>query len=180
MREYGHRNTRAVISMTPYITLNPTERRLAQFIAKGRYERSRKRGIEDRKQGDQSNEMTDLEGMAAEIAFCRYMNLFPALDIGRYEDWDCILPDGRKVDVKTTVYPSGRLLAVTWKKPKQIDLFALMVGAFPVYRCAGYMTAKDLLSDEHLTDLGHGPVYAASQAELLNIEDLKNGFEKSR
>jgi hypothetical protein len=66
------------------------------------------------------------------------------------------------------------------EKTKADRLFALMVGSFPVYRCAGYMAAKDLLSDEHLTDLGHGPVYAASQAELFSIEELKSGFEKSR
>lgn len=159
--------------MSRYISLTLTERKLAEYIAKSRYERSRKRGIEDRKMGDQSNEMTDLEGIAAELAFCNYMNIYPALDVSRYDDWDCILPDGRKVDVKTTVYPSGRLLAVTWKKDKQIDLFVLMLGQYPTYRCMGYMTAKDLLNEERLTNLGHGPVYAASQAELSSIEELK-------
>lgn len=159
--------------MSRYISLTLTERKLAEYIAKSRYERSRKRGIEDRKMGDQSNEMTDLEGIAAELAFCNYMNIYPALDVSRYDDWDCILPDGRKVDVKTTVYPSGRLLAVTWKKDKQIDLFVLMLGQYPTYRCMGYMTAKDLLSEQRLTNLGHGPVYAASQSELSSIEELK-------
>lgn len=159
--------------MSRYISLTPTERKLAEYIAKSRYERSRKWGIEDRKMGDQSNEMTDLEGIAAELAFCNYMNIYPALDVSRYNDWDCILRDGRRVDVKTTAYPSGRLIAATWKKNRQIDLFVLMLGQYPTYRCIGYMTAKDLLSEERLTNLGHGPIYAASQAELFSIEELK-------
>jgi hypothetical protein len=164
--------------MTPYITLTLAERRLAEFMGNARYERSRRSGIVDRKVGGQSNEETDREGIAAELAFCRYMNLYPPIDIGRYDDWDCRLPDGRRVDVKSTIYPTGRLLSVIWKKPKQIDLFALMVGKFPVYRCAGYMDARILLTDEYLTDLGYGPVYAASQSELLDIEELKNEITK--
>jgi hypothetical protein len=53
-----------------------------------------------------------------------------------------------------------------------------MVGKFPIYQCAGYIEAKVLMTDQYITDLGYGPVYAASQSELLDIEELKNEITK--
>ena len=158
--------------MTPYITLNLTERRLAEFIAKCRYETSRKRGFKNLKVSNEKVEITELEGIASELAFCKYMNVYPDLEI-KVSDWDCVLPNGEKVDIKTTMYSTGKLLAHLNKKGKKIDVFVLALGKFPTYRFAGYALTADLIRDERITDLGYGPTYAMMQADLRDIKELR-------
>lgn len=147
------------------ITLNEAEQRLAKFLAKGRSDANRASNTQDCKIGGQSGELTDLDGIAAEIAFCKIHNVYPDLNLDARPAADCILHNGASVDVKSTRYASGRLLAVRWKKPN-VDMFALMVGVFPSYRYAGSLSAVELLSDTKLRDLGHGMTYAADQSEL--------------
>ena len=55
--------------MTYKISLSENEQRLAIHIGQKRYANARLKNIKDSKIGDQSNEETDLEGFAAELAF---------------------------------------------------------------------------------------------------------------
>lgn len=158
-----------------YVTLSEAEQRLAKYLAKQRYELSREMGLPNKKVGDQSNEMTDLEGIAAEIAFCKLANVYPDLDMTGPKAEDCVLRDGRSVDVKSTIYETGRLLAVRWKESGSVDIYVLMVGKFPTYRCAGFMSSKDLLDECRVINLGHGESYAATQDELSDASQLNIG-----
>lgn len=150
------------------IVLNDTEQRLAKYLAKKRFEHNRKSHTTNARIGPQSDEETDLEGIGAEIAYCKLMNVFPDTNIDERPANDCILKNGKTVDVKTTKYKNGHLIAVC-KKAKmeeQPDIYALMVGVFPKYRFAGMMDSKELLKEERLKDLGYGPTFAAKQQEL--------------
>jgi hypothetical protein len=147
------------------VELTNVEQRLARFLAKARHDNARSQGVKNSKMGDQSDEETDLEGVAAEIAFCRLFNVYPDLQLDIRPVEDCVLSNGRSVDVKSTTYTNGRLLVVRWKKP-DVDLFALMVGQFPKYRYVGSMSAEELLREHRLKDLGHGEGYMADQKEL--------------
>ena len=158
--------------MTPYITLTIPEQRLAQFLAKSRYETNRRKGTTNLKVSPETVEIIELEGISAELAFCRYINVYPDLDL-TISDWDCVLPNGAKVDVKTTMHQNGKLLSHLNKKSKQIDVFVLAIGKFPTYRFAGYALSSELLNDSRLTDLGYGPTYAIPQSELRDIEELR-------
>lgn len=158
--------------MSHFIVLTEAEQRLAKFLATRRYQNARSKGLFNAKMGDQSNELTDLEGIAAEIAFCKLVNIYPDLDLDHTNPADCYLRDGRAVDVKSTIYSSGRLLCVRWKNVTQVDLFVLMVGEFPRYRCAGFMSSAELMQPNRLVDLGHGEGYAATQNELQSIDAL--------
>lgn len=150
------------------IHLNEAEQRLAQYLAKSRYLKSRQMGLTDAKIGPQDNWATDLEGIGAELAFCKSHNIYPSMDVGDLPDADAVLRDGRTVDVKATKYEHGHLLAVRWKG-MNVDLFVLMVGEFPTYRCAGFMPSTELLQEKRLRDFGHGPTYAAAQNELKDF-----------
>jgi hypothetical protein len=147
------------------IQLNEAEQKLARYLAKNRYEQARKLGVENKKMGPQSNEMTDLQGIGAEIAFCKMHNIYPDMNVGSTPLEDATLRDGTTVDVKSTVYKNGRLIVAMWKNPA-IDCYALMVGTFPNYRYAGMMSSKEMMQESRILDLGHGPVYAASQGDL--------------
>jgi hypothetical protein len=158
--------------MSQFVVLSEAEQRLAKFLATRRYQNARSKGLFNAKMGDQSNELTDLEGIASEIAFCKLMNIYPDLDLDHTNSADCFLRDGRAVDVKSTVYNSGRLLSVRWKDASKVDIFVLMVGEFPRYRCAGFMSSAELIQPNRLVDLGHGEGYAATQNELQSIDIL--------
>lgn len=154
--------------MTVWVELNEAEQRLAQFVAKKRYAAAREQNIENSRMGDQSDEDTDLNGVGAEIAWCKMNNVYPDLDVsGPVKGPDGMTRTGVRVDVKGTKYPNGHLLAVRWKGQGEVDVYCLMVGELPRYRCAGYMVAEELLRPERLKDFGHGPGYAASQDELF-------------
>jgi len=148
------------------IELNDAEQRLARFLAKQRHSAARKKGIKDKRIGKQSAELTDLEGIAAEIAVAKAMNVYPDLETGHTPKADLVSKRGSFVDVKSTRYPNGRLLAAPWKKGDGVDQYVLVVGEFPKYRIAGVLSAKELLKDKRLKDLGHGKGFAAEQSEL--------------
>jgi hypothetical protein len=148
------------------VTLNEAEQKLAQYLAKKRYLSQRANGVANMKMGPQSNEETDLEGISGEIAFCKLFNCYPDLtgEPGPYDTW---MKDAGSVDVKTTHYERGRLLAVKHKDETPLpDIYALMIGKFPEYRFAGWAWAFDLIDPDRLTDLGHGPTYCLEQNEL--------------
>ena len=68
--------------MTHKISLSENEQRLAEWVWKKRTANARRKNLPDTKVGDQSFEETDLEGFAAELAFCKLMNIYPDLETG--------------------------------------------------------------------------------------------------
>ena len=154
------------------ITLNETEQKLCKDIASNRYSNNRANSVSNKKIGKQTNEETDLEGIAAELAFCKLFNVYPDLTIysrsSSQDKGDVLLPNGKTVDIKTTKYKTGKLLAVTWKSNK-VDYYALMVGEFPNYTFKGFMESSELLKPSRLGSLGYGETYIAKQEELKEI-----------
>jgi hypothetical protein len=88
------------------VELNKQEQALCRALAKKRYASNRTAGVRNSKRGRQSNEDTDLEGVGAEMAFCKLLNVYPDLPMTPRsqddDDGDCTLKDGRRVDVKAT------------------------------------------------------------------------------
>ena len=113
------------------ITLSDPEQLLATYVARKRYEYNRNTGTKNNKLGPQTDEFTDKEGIAAEIAFCKMMNLYPDLSTENRPPHDAILKDGTTVDVKATKYRNGHLLATDSKGNSRSDIYVLMVGEFP-------------------------------------------------
>jgi hypothetical protein len=148
------------------ITLNDAEQKLATYLAKQRHARARASGKTDRQIGPQSSHDTDLEGIGAEIAFCRLLNIYPDTDVGHTPLADCVLPCGSTVDVKATKHQNGHLLVAKWKDPQGVHAYALMVGAFPAYRIAGMAPSHEVFKPDRLKNFGHGAGYAVGQEEL--------------
>jgi hypothetical protein len=151
------------------IELNEAERRLSRFLSKKRLERNRNlHGLKNTsKQGPQSDEDMELDGVAAEIAFCKAFNLYPDMMLDCSPIEDCRLPDGKTVDVKATVYSNGDLPAPKWKFHKQTDLYALMVGRFPVFTFKGFATKEMMFGKEPQDYYGNGDCYMVPQCELV-------------
>ena len=155
------------------VELNNAEQRLARFMARSRMDNAIKRGITNAQVGSQDRFDIDLEGYGAELAFCKLFNVYPDMSIvadpSADRTGDAIWM-GKTVDVKTTKYKTGRLLAVRWKQKK--DLYALMVGTFPKYEFRGMATGDKLIRQENLTDLGHGEGYALGQHQLKGANNV--------
>jgi hypothetical protein len=150
-----------------WIELNDAEQRLAKFLAKERYKNARTKNITNSKIGPQSDELTDLNGIAAEIAWCKANNAYPDTTItDRLPQADALSLYGQAVDIKTTVYKNGHLVAAPWKTGDGVDVYCLLIGEFPRYRVAGYMSSDMLLQAHRLKNLGHGAGFAAQQKEL--------------
>lgn len=159
------------------ITLSDFEIKIAKRLGSMRHNNARTHGIVDAKVGDQSNEETDVESMAAEIAFCKIHNLYPDLQIAVIPDFDAVLPCGAKVDVKQTKYRNGRLLARLNKKEKPADIYVLMTGTIPTFTERGGLAAEMLFQDDMIIDLGHGPGFGATQDKLWTVDQLVWRFE---
>lgn len=148
------------------IELNEAEQRLAKYVAQKRNKAARSLGIEDQKIGPQGSVDIDLDGMGAEIAFCKMTNTFPDLATGHTPDADVYTTAMGSIDVKTTRHKNGRLLARREKVTHAPDAYALMICEFPKYVFAGWTTAPELLQECNLVDLGHGEGYGLTQSDL--------------
>lgn len=157
------------------VSLGPGEQRACGIIAKRRSETCRRVfGKSMTRKDDRSGYELHLQGIAGEFAFCKLFNLFPdmlthARSAQAGEDFgDAVLHDGRRVDIKTTHYPHGRLIVASWAKPV-VDLYALMIGVYPDYEFKGFIAAREMVRESRLTDLGRGPSFVADQAELEEL-----------
>ena len=159
---------------TMYVRLTAAEQRIVRFIAKSRSQTNRQNGITDARVGPQSSEDLDIIGFGAEMAFCKMFNVYPDFSVQpRKGGADC-LRFGNAIDVKSTTYGKGKLLAVPNKELLAADVYALMIVEWAykddeseaLFRFAGFAKASELLAENRLTDLGHGPTYAINQDEL--------------
>jgi hypothetical protein len=148
------------------VVLNEAECRLAEYLAKKRQKDCEDLKVKNLKVGPQSDLQSHLEGIGAELAFCKLMNVYPDTVTDRWPDSDAVTKYGESVDVKTTRYRNGRLVMPLHKANKQSDMYALMVGTFPEYRLVGMLSAEEVFKPENVHDLGHGPCYVIEQEKL--------------
>jgi len=147
------------------LTLNDAEQRLARYLAETREAYNHTVGARDVLCVDADRIQNKVESFGAEIAYCHLMNCYPNLATDCFEAFDVRLADGRRVDVKQTRYPHGRLVVKLLHRAAP-DLYALMVGAFPTYRLAGHIAAADLLQEANIDPRLPRPAYAVAQARL--------------
>lgn len=78
------------------------------------------------------------------------------------------------VDIKTTRYRTGRLLATRKKQSIPADWYALMwLEDERTVHFLGAAAGKTLLADTNLRDLGRGVGYAMDQSSLISPDDFK-------
>lgn len=152
------------------VTLDAAEQRIVQWIAAQRTRINRESGVTNARVGPQSDEVTDLDGFGAEMAFAKMHNVYPDFTVTvRRGSEDC-MRYGQTLDVKCTRYPNGKLIALKRKVELATDCYALMICEWPTFRFAGFATAAALLQDFRLKDLGHGPTYSMEQLELSDSQ----------
>lgn len=163
--------------MAMIIELNEAEMKLAATIGGQRFRNARSRGVPNERWGRQSDEYTDREGMAGEIAFCKLHGIQPDLAVGKKEvDHDCEI-DGVRIDVKTTKWgfeegSDKGYLTSRADKEYGVDVYALMIGENGTYRFAGWATHDELRNPETLGFLPR----AKNQCFMLHQGKLHQGL----
>ena len=157
--------------MLQEICLNTVEQRIAKFVAKTRHDTNRSKGVVDKKVGGQGAEQTDLDGIGAELAYCKITNSYPDFDDSP-GTWDALSKKGARIDVKTTRYRGGHLVSRMGSN-SDAEIYVLLVGEFPSYRVAGWTTADHLMGTE--INLGRGPTHGVPQPELINTGFTSGG-----
>lgn len=157
--------------MTHSVTLDLGEMAVAQMLASMRFAVNRANSIPYSKVGPQSSQQTEMDGIVAEIAFCKWKNVCPDMTIRpRAGGADCVV-DGKTIDVKATRRQDGRLISVTNKAAANADIYVLAIVNDNTVSFAGWAFSRDLMKPENVIDLGHGPTYALDQSSLRPFKD---------
>lgn len=153
--------------------LNGSEQSLVIRVAKDRSEYDKAKGfIDHRKAEKQTAEFIERNGLGGELAFCKAFNLFPDIATDYPSEHDAVLPNGMKVEIKTTEYKTGKLLV---RRMNDADIYVLITGTFPDYNIIGYVKASILAeSEQELTSKSgkKNKAFVVVQEDLEPIEDL--------
>ncbi len=121
----------------------------------------------DRQVGKQDPWEIDIDGVVGEFCVAKWLNVFPDMTVSiRKGGVDLTSPSGKTIDVKTTRYKTGKLLATTSKVNTPCDIYVLAVVDDLGCTIAGWATKEELLNDNNLVDLGHGKGFALTQDQL--------------
>jgi hypothetical protein len=147
------------------ITITDEDYDLCVMVAAMRNMVSRASNTKDRQMGNQSALETDLTGIIGEYAFCKLHNIFPDLIAKtRSGSYDCFFK-GQRIDIKTTKYEDGRLLATT-KLNDDVDVYVLAIVNGKSVTFPGWTRKSQLIKEENLKNLGHGETYVMDQEKL--------------
>lgn len=156
----------------PVVTLNEIEVEICEMLAKRRFVSNRKNGVHDAKIGPQSNRETDVDGICAEFAFAKALNLYPDFSISpRKGGVELISRRRKRVDVKQTKYAHGKLLVTQNTQVADADIYVLVTGQMPVFQIAGWASAHQVIVPENLRDLGYGNTYCLPQSGLTPFSE---------
>ena len=108
-------------------SLSRSEQMVCTQLAFMREQISRAVGRVDQKIGNQSGWDTDLQGIGGEFAAAKIYNVYPNMELKPDSGYDLII-NGKKVDVKTTEYKTGKLLSKLNARLEEVDIFVLIIG----------------------------------------------------
>lgn len=138
------------------VDLSENELRVARMVAVERQLYSR-RNYEDKKKMEDGFQ-ADVDGMVAEMCFGKLFNYYLDFSVGKKKE-DFVSRKGETIDVKSTRYKTGRLLATLDKKEDPCDIYVLMVVDDQGGWYRGYVRKEELFRDENIKDLGRGAGY---------------------
>jgi len=156
------------------IELTACEMAIANVVAAMRTTCNRAAGIVERKIGGHSSYQMDVDGFAAELAFCKAMNLCADFVVANQSlTHDCVAHDGKTIDVKSTRYETGRLLVTPNKQDCTTQLYVLVVGAPPSFRIIGYASKDEVFDARNYREFNGRWSYILEQSQLHKFTNAK-------
>lgn len=118
----------------------------------------------------------NLNGFGAELAFCKLCNIPFDNTTNQYENHfnkvDATLKNGKTVDIKNTIYKTGKLLIRQGKEKMKVDLYALMIGEYPNYVFSGWASYDDIINNKNLQQFKYSKSYVLTQEQLNKELDV--------
>ena len=151
------------------ISLNIIEQNLVMKVVEGWKEHAeinkRNRVLIDKKLKVKN---TDKESFGAEVAYCKHHKIKPDTRIASFEYYDAVLPDGTTVNVKSTKNPKGNLIVPLSENEKDRlpDIYALMIGEFPIYYYMGWIEQGTIIDDKRINKNLPTPAYFIHRSKL--------------
>ena len=131
----------------------------------------------DGKMGTQDSLQANIEAVGAELAVCKYLNVYPDFDLDSWAVADCIF-HGYTVDVKWSHRDEADMVAKKKKPSMTCDIYIRVCGHLPEYKILGYCSGKELFNERRKTNLGYGETYFIPRKELQDIGKMK-GYTKN-
>lgn len=154
------------------IELDEVEQELVTLIAKKRFDSAMKNKLQDTRAGICDPYIADLEGFAAEFAFCKMANCFPDFEIGvhraKNDKGDCTYC-GYSIDVKTSKNTEGNLIVKPWKKGR-VEAYAFFTGTFPTYTFRGFYPSFLVFLESNLRDVFGTENYVIHQKKMMELD----------
>jgi hypothetical protein len=157
------------------ITFTEEDRKLANYLAEMRDKPKRQKMIKSGKVAvDRTNHSIDYLGVLAEIGISKAMNISPPspeILLGGDDGWDFKV-NGKKIEVKYTFHPNGRLL-IHDKSMLKSDYYILLTGDDKEMRIAGWTDKDTFAKKGYLRDLGYGENFVMDQGQLFPFNKFK-------
>ncbi len=142
---------------------------ICKKIALERRRKDREAGVSEKYLGPGDGENRDIQGVCAEFAIAKMMNLYPDLTTNpRHGGIDLIDKSGKRIDVKQTDREDGNLIAPAHKNINEVDVYILVIGTNP-YQPVGWCKSDELIRRENIKDFGYGKTYFLHRSKLRQI-----------
>ena len=160
--------------MSVEYTLTELEQKLCSTGGKMRYNSNRKAGLPNAKVSKRNPMEIEKLGIAGELAVAKHLNVYPDLSIFvRKGGADLVTHSDKKIDVKTTFYDRGKLIAFYKTDYGDVDTFVLVTAEhYPTVVIRGWAKREDLINNDKIGNLGYGKVFVMEQNELRDINLL--------
>ena len=108
----------------------------------------------------------DIDGAAAEMAYCKSRNEYWSASIGTFKDAD----HGKKTQIRHTSYDNGKL--IIRDDDKDDHFFVLVTGLSPNFKIHGWMLGSEGKKEEYLfAPNGKTPAYFIPQDKLNKFKE---------
>jgi hypothetical protein len=153
------------------VNLTKEELEICRTLGMKRHECARQNNVSDQQMGDQDPWQIDIDGVVGELCVAKLLNLYPDLSVSpRAGGWD-LLSKGQTIDVKSTRYTTGQLLATLKKSHAPCDIYVLAIVDDRGATIVGWEYGNILFQPTNLTDLGWGQGYALPQDRLKKFSE---------
>jgi hypothetical protein len=119
----------------------------------------------------ESKKRNEMIGVMAEMAFCKWANQYPNLDIAPQSGTTDVIYQGWKCDIKATDLQNGQLIVPVKKKKGSSDVYVLGVIDKNVVDFRGFAVEDEIINEKRIKDLGHGPTYCMTQEEITKFKE---------
>ena len=154
------------------VELNDTEVLICTQVAMMRNQMNRAAGVKDKLVWKEGNKLRiETIGVMAELAFCKWANIYPELDVKNQSGTTDVIYQGWKCDIKATERADGQLMVSQWKKKESSDVYILGIIDGNSVDFSGYALTDDIMQEANLKDLGYGPTFCMAQDQLTRFKD---------